>query len=212
MTDTNPSSNLETIRDVLSNLSRYEESRREAMRGLEALEHLTPGTPLRDAEHALACIAAVTPEDSDVGRYARNYFRKQSKTPPITADETTAQQFTAFELLSGSKWVLDKSKPPVRVILAPGETWLPEEPTPPHPGPSIEKAFAQSPRRLRTGVAALVDETYVLPPPEKASGDLVPDSLRKAQDVYRHGVRATGHGPQCMCEICQDERSGSGNC
>ena len=48
--------------------------------------------------------------------------------------------------------------------------------------------------------------------PKKASGDLVPDSLRKAQDVYRHGVRASSHGPRCMCEICQDERSGSGNC
>jgi hypothetical protein len=46
---------------------------------------------LHEAEHALACIAAVTPEDTDVGRYARNYFRTQSKTPllPFPEEFTT---------------------------------------------------------------------------------------------------------------------------
>lgn len=57
-------------------------------RSIVATTYIPPAPPssneraaLREAEHALACIAAVTPEDTDVGRYARNYFRRQSKAP-----------------------------------------------------------------------------------------------------------------------------------
>ena len=71
---------------------------------------------------------------------------------------------------------------------------------------SFDKARARSPRRERIGVAALVDETYVPPSPEKATEKYpitvrVTDQNGNATDFPWSAVRA--HSQNCPCGLCR---------
>jgi hypothetical protein len=61
----------------------------------------------------------------------RQLRMKQTLLTLVTAPETSEpQQFRAMELLDmRGQWALTRAEPPVRVVLAPGESWRPAQKT-----------------------------------------------------------------------------------